>query len=381
MIARHQPEHLRTRACARESGSRRPHILDEELFRGVLVKERKRSDRSNQPFGLLLLDVNGGLSADSSVIRDAASAALTAAKGDTNIAGWFERPALIGVIVPDIRDSDLGNVCERLVARFRRELAKRLDAETADSVSIRLHVYPELRRAGEEGLSPVDPLLYPELRPRGTRGTIYDAIKRGLDVIGSLTLLAVLSPLFLLIALLVKSRSRGSVIFRQVRTGQMMKPFTMFKFRTMYSDADNRLHHEFVSSLIKANGQLHEPGNNGLFKLANDPRVTPVGRMLRKTSLDELPQLWNVLRGDMSLVGPRPPLPYEIEQYQPWHRRRVLEAKPGLTGLWQVAGRSRTTFDEMVRLDLRYARTRSLWTDIKILLATPAAVISGKGAC
>jgi lipopolysaccharide/colanic/teichoic acid biosynthesis glycosyltransferase len=155
----------------------------------------------------------------------------------------------------------------------------------------------------------------------------------------------------------------------------------MLKFRTMHSDADQRLHHEFVSSFIKVNGHVHKLGNNGLFNLANDPRITPVGRMLRKTSLDELPQLWNVLRGDMSLVGPRPPLPYEMEQYQPWHRRRVLDAKPGLTGLWQVAGRSRTTFDEMVRLDLRYARTRSLWTDIKILLATPAAVISGKGAC
>jgi lipopolysaccharide/colanic/teichoic acid biosynthesis glycosyltransferase len=115
--------------------------------------------------------------------------------------------------------------------------------------------------------------------------------------------------------------------------------------------------------------------------MMNDPRVTPIGHFLRKTSLDELPQLWNVLRGDMSLVGPRPPVPYEVEQYKPWHCRRVVDAKPGITGLWQVTGRSRTTFDEMVRLDLRYARTQSLWTDIKILLATPAAVIAGKGAC
>ena len=131
---------------------------------------------------------------------------------------------------------------------------------------------------------------------------------------------------------------------------------------------------------IKSSAQLHPTGRKAVFKLTNDPRVTPIGRMLRKTSLDELPQLWNVLRGDMSLVGPRPPLAYEVEQYRPWHRRRVLEAKPGITGLWQVKGRSRTTFDEMVRLDLQYARTRSLWTDIKILLATPRAVISGKGA-
>jgi lipopolysaccharide/colanic/teichoic acid biosynthesis glycosyltransferase len=127
--------------------------------------------------------------------------------------------------------------------------------------------------------------------------------------------------------------------------------------------------------------RLDAEKHGACFAVAGDPRVTPIGRFLRLSRLDELPQLWNVLRGEMSLVGPRPPVPYELEQYQPWHRRRVLEAKPGLTGLWQVAGRSRTTFDEMVRLDLRYAKTRSLWTDIKILLATPAAVISGKGAC
>jgi lipopolysaccharide/colanic/teichoic acid biosynthesis glycosyltransferase len=118
-----------------------------------------------------------------------------------------------------------------------------------------------------------------------------------------------------------------------------------------------------------------------VFKLTNDSRVTPAGHFLRKTSLDELPQFWNVLRGDMSLVGPRPPLPFEVERYQPWHRRRVLEAKPGITGSWQVYGRSRTTFDEMVRLDLRYARSHSLWTDIKLLAATPLAMLTGKGAC
>ena len=181
---------------------------------------------------------------------------------------------------------------------------------------------------------------------------MYDAIKRGLDVIGSLTLLGVLASLFLLIAVLVKVRSPGPVFFRQVRIGQRMKPSTT-SFRTMYTDADHKLHHEFVSSFIKAGSQVDESGKNGFYKLTNDPRVTSVGRLLRNTSIDELPQLWNVLRGDMSLVGPRPPLPYEVEQYEPWHRRRVLEAKPGVTGLWQVVGRSRTTFEEMVRLDLR----------------------------
>jgi len=312
---------------------------------------------------------------------EAAIEALAAVMHETDVLGWLEWQTVIGVIVPAIRASDVAGACEGLAARVRRALAKRLDSETVGRLSIRLHVYPEPRRAGAEGVWPIDPLLYPELRSRQEAGTLSDAIKRGLDVIGSLTLLVLLSPLLLLIATLVKSTSRGPILFRQMRIGQMTKPFTMLKFRTMYVGVDHRLHHEFVSSFINASGRIREPGPNGFFKLTDDPRVTPLGRILRKTSIDELPQLWNVLRGDMSLVGPRPALRYELEQYKPWHRRRVLEARPGITGLWQVAGRSRTTFDAMVRLDLRYARTRSLWTDLKILLATPAAVISGKGAC
>ena len=381
MIKPQQLERSRTQVCDQEDGRGRPPVINEELFRGVLIRERKRADRSGRPFVLLLLGVNDGRGSDSSSIWDTVIEALTAAKREMDILGWFEWQAVIGVIVPEIHASDLANTCKEIGARVRRTLAKRLGAEAVAKLSTHLHVYPEPKIAGEEGLGRVNPLLYPELRSRWEQRTSYDAIKRALDVIGSLTLLLVLSPLLLLIVVLLKLTSWGPVLFRQVRIGQMMKPFTMLKFRTMYSGTDHRVHHEFVRSFIKASGQVHEPGKNGFFKLTNDSRVTPVGRLLRKTSLDELPQLWNVLRGDMSLVGPRPPLPYEFEQYEPWHRRRVLEAKPGITGLWQVAGRSRTTFDEMVRLDLRYAKTRSLWTDIKILLMTPAAVISGKGAC
>ena len=381
MIKPQQLERSRTQVCDQEDGRGRPPVINEELFRGVLIRERKRADRSGRPFVLLLLGVNDGRGSDSSSIWDTVIEALTAAKREMDILGWFEWQAVIGVIVPEIHASDLANTCKEIGARVRRTLAKRLGAEAVAKLSTHLHVYPEPKIAGEEGLGRVNPLLYPELRSRWEQRTSYDAIKRALDVIGSLTLLLVLSPLLLLIVVLLKLTSWGPVLFRQVRIGQMMKPFTMLKFRTMYSGTDHRVHHEFVRSFIKASGQVHERGKNGFFKLTNDSRVTPVGRLLRKTSLDELPQLWNVLRGDMSLVGPRPPLPYEFEQYEPWHRRRVLEAKPGITGLWQVAGRSRTTFDEMVRLDLRYARTRSLWTDIKILLMTPAAVISGKGAC
>ena len=150
----------------------------------------------------------------------------------------------------------------------------------------------------------------------------------------------------------------------------------------MKTDNDATAHKEYVKRLISGKAERHQANGNGhgVFKLTADPRVTKVGAFLRKTSLDELPQFINVLKGEMSLVGPRPPIPYEVDAYDVWHRRRLLEAKPGITGLWQVSGRSSVTFDEMVRLDLRYARSCSPWMDVKILLRTPLAVVAGEGA-
>jgi lipopolysaccharide/colanic/teichoic acid biosynthesis glycosyltransferase len=349
-------------------------ILNEDLFKGVLTRERRRSDRSNQSVLLLRLSVKDGLVGDSSLVLDRALDALLVNAQDTDIVGWLDEGSVLGVILSEVRGPDVTRTCDAILTHLRRAVGK-----TFRHLSIRFHVYPEPKHPGEEGRWPVDPILYPDLTPPG-RWTRYDAVKRGLDIAISLTLLTAFSPLILLIAALVKCSSHGSVMFKQARVGRMMKPFTMFKFRTMYSNGSDKLHRDYVSSFIKAGNRVAPAARDGVFKLADDPRVTPIGSLLRKTSLDELPQLWNVLRGDMSLVGPRPPLPYEVEQYEAWHRCRILEAQPGVTGLWQVTGRSRTTFDEMVRLDLRYVRTRSLWTDIRILLATPAAVLSGKGA-
>ncbi len=145
---------------------------------------------------------------------------------------------------------------------------------------------------------------------------------------------------------------------------------------------DPKIHREFVQRFIagKDEKQAKNEAEPVVYKITNDPRITSVGKFLRKTSLDEFPQFWNVLRGEMSLVGPRPPVPYEFEVYDLWHRRRVLEVKPGVTGLWQVSGRSRTCFDDMVRLDLRYSQSWSLWLDLKILIATPRAVFTSEGA-
>ncbi len=150
----------------------------------------------------------------------------------------------------------------------------------------------------------------------------------------------------------------------------------------MYVDNDHSVHREYVTKLINKEAPAVATRQQGaVYKLAGDKRITPLGRFLRKTSLDELPQFLNVLRGDMSLVGPRPPIPYELAAYQTWHRRRVLDVKPGITGLWQVTGRSTVDFDSMVRLDLKYATSWSPWLDVKILLLTPLAVIRGSGAC
>jgi exopolysaccharide biosynthesis polyprenyl glycosylphosphotransferase len=353
-----------------------PLVIGEDLFRGVLVRERKRADRSNQPLAVILVALRADAGTASVSTWEAVVDALLAAKRETDVLGWFEQYGVLGLMLPEVAGSSPA-FPDELNDRFRRELFRRLDAQTAMSVVIRLLMHPASGTAEAEEVDRIVSAV--GLGPK--RQKHYDTVKRALDVVLSLMLLLVLSPLFFLIAAFVKFTSPGPVLFRQKRIGQMMKPFTMLKFRTMHVNADHAIHHKFVSSFIKSRGRSEETAKTGLFKIVNDPRVTMMGRILRRTSLDELPQLWNVFRGEMSLVGPRPPLPYEVEQYMSWHRRRVLEAKPGLTGLWQVTGRSRTTFDEMVRLDLRYVRTCSIWTDIKILLATPRAVISGKGAC
>ena len=206
-------------------------------------------------------------------------------------------------------------------------------------------------------------------------------IKRIIDIIGSIIGIVLCAPLMLVIAAGIKLTSPGPVLFRQERLGFLGKSFTFLKFRSMRVDSDPSIHQEYVNKLIKGQTEQINRGTSEkpLYKLTEDPRITPFGKFLRKTSLDELPQFFIVLKGDMSLVGPRPPIPYECDVYKRWHCRRVLEVKPGITGLWQVSGRSSTTFEEMVRLDLAYVRNWSLWLDFKIILKTFWAVLSTKG--
>ncbi|MEJ2171006.1 MAG: sugar transferase, partial [Desulfobacterales bacterium] len=176
------------------------------------------------------------------------------------------------------------------------------------------------------------------------------------------------------IAVLIKLTSPGPVLFRQKRVGKNGKPFTFLKFRTMYHNCDQTIHRDYVTRLIHSCAEKHDCNGSSYYKLTHDPRITSLGRLLRTTSLDELPQLINVIKGDMSLVGPRPPIDYEVENYRHWQLRRILEAKPGITGLWQVDGRSITTFADQVRLDLRYAERQSFWLNLWIIFKTFKAV-------
>lgn len=223
----------------------------------------------------------------------------------------------------------------------------------------------------------------------GSESLVYGVLKRLIDILLATPLIILLLPLFLLIAVLIKLDSPGPVIFTQERVGAkrqrfghhrfwVVQNFTFFKFRSMVRDADPSLHEAYIKEFVAGRAQP-SPESGGKFKLVNDPRVTRVGRFLRKFSLDELPQLFNVLKGDMSLVGPRPVPTYEVTGYQARHRNRFA-ALPGMTGWWQVQGRCRVSFEEMIRMDLDYIRNASLWLDLKILLLTIPAVVSRRGA-
>jgi lipopolysaccharide/colanic/teichoic acid biosynthesis glycosyltransferase len=308
------------------------------------------------------------------------ASALCSSTRDTDIAGWYEQDSALAVLYTELGEAEKRAVLEAIRARVESALRSQLSEDEIKWIRLSFTFFPASWEEGDRGPQP--PLkLYPELKEQNSTKRWFHLLKRTMDILGSSLALIFCSPFFLVIALGIKLTSRGPILFRQERVGRFGRRFTFLKFRTMYVGSDEKVHRDYVRRLISGELRARRQGSQEVvYKLKDDPRVTPVGRLLRKTSLDELPQLWNVLKGEMSLVGPRPPIPYEVNAYDIWHRRRVLEAKPGITGLWQVNGRSRTSFDEMVRLDLRYARDSSLWLDVKILLQTPWAVVSGQGA-
>ena len=356
-------------------------LLPQNLFLKLLCLERKRTERSGRRFVLMLLDTGNLLKAPKTPVLANLMSALTQSTRDTDLKGWYKAGSVVGVIFTEIGGAEENAIVQALSAKLTEALYEVLSIGEINEVRLSFHIFPE--DWDEEGPdAPVTATLQMEMAREINRKKVSLSIKRLIDIVGSLAGLIVCLPVFLVIAVAIKLTSRGPILFRQARLGQYGRKFTFLKFRSMYANNDPRIHQEFVTRFIVGAAGTEAAGDHQkIYKLTADPRITPVGRFLRNTSLDELPQFLNVLLGDMSLVGPRPPVTYEYERYDLWHKQRLLAVKPGITGLWQVDGRSRVKFDEMVRLDIRYARSWSLWLDIKILLQTPRAVLSGLGAC
>lgn len=355
--------------------------LCEEAFRRMLVIERKRTERSGKPFLLMLLDAgNHRGSEKNGKALDSMLSALLSSTRETDVIGWYKDRVTVGAMFTGLVADDKNSILSTILTRVSNTLRSLLTFEQFSQVSISFHFFPDDWDHDSTG-RPSNAVLYPDLSSREDVRRPLLGMKRAIDIAGSVFALTICAPLFVIIAVAIKASSKGPVFFRQQRVGRHGQCFTFLKFRSMHVNNDPSAHKEYVTKLI-AGQAMSEPSNGnggGVYKLTKDKRITPLGRFLRRSSLDELPQFINVLLGDMSLVGPRPAIPYEVATYQTWHRRRVLDVKPGITGLWQVNGRNRIKFDEMVRLDLQYAKSWSPWLDIKILMLTPRAVF--RGAC
>lgn len=354
-------------------------IQNEESFKRMIAVERKRTERSREPFLLMLLEAGNHQRAErNSNALDKIISAMLSSTRETDVVGWYKDRTTVGVMFTGLTIEDKNAVLSTILSRVSAALRDELTSDQFSQISLSFHFFPDHWDHENSG-RPSNPALYPDLFSTNSEKRSLLIVKRAMDIAGSALLLVLCAPLLLAIAAAIKATSQGPVLFKQYRVGQYGRRFTFLKFRSMRADNDPSVHREYVTKLIAGEAERipSRPDDKGVYKLANDKRITPIGQFLRKTSLDELPQFFNVLKGDMSLVGPRPPIPYELAAYQTWHRRRVLEVKPGITGLWQVTGRSRVKFDDMVRLDLRYAMSWSPWLDLKILMRTPGAVIKG----
>jgi lipopolysaccharide/colanic/teichoic acid biosynthesis glycosyltransferase len=370
-----------------------------EKFRLLLERERVRTERTCHEFSLVVFKTK--YPSESSVDQEGLVKTLMHRIRFTDEVGWFGEKE-IGVI--------LVNTSTEGAYKFAEHILQGIP-DAAFIQSFKIYTYPTRCQTDHEGdfnkfqlpdhrrqLNHSmfqelfgNPLLSSEGHEE-PRGRTLDGMeqflvrslprwKRIVDIVGSTIGLLLFSPLMVIAAASIKLTSSGPILFRQERIGFLGRRFTLLKFRTMVHNNDPDIHKKYIENFIKKRVSVGEHTNpSRIYKINNDPRVTFVGKLLRKTSLDELPQFINVLKGEMSLVGPRPPIHYEYEQYDIWHKRRAWEVKPGITGLWQIKGRSKTTFDQMARLDLKYLKEWSLWLDLKILIQTPWAVFTGKGA-
>lgn len=350
-------------------------LHDEDYFRDMLRLERKRTERSARPFLLMSIDITNIDEDLRKKIAKKIVSHLQQATRETDIKGWYSSGSVIGVLFTELGDN-AGIIDGTISGRIKTSLSRLLEAHDLAHIVFDEAWFPYRDVMKNDAFAVT--LFYPEA-VKNSHGNVSRALKRLVDILGSLMGLAIFSPFFIVIPLLIKVSSPGPVFFRQERTGFLGERFTFLKFRTMYEDCSSRCHQEYVKNYING-GNDASTSQQCIYKMKDDGRVTKLGWFLRKSSIDELPQFINVLRGDMSLVGPRPPIPYECDHYKLWHMRRIIEVKPGITGLWQVNGRSSCSFDEMVRLDLKYIREWSFWLDMKIITKTPWVVMLGKGA-
>lgn len=343
-----------------------------ESFRQKLIQERKRAERAGKPLLVMVVTAGGGLDDDAAAFLARLATGLPGCLRETDICGALEGRAA-GAILVEVA-ADKVKEAERCVGnKVSGMLRSCFGEEVASRMVVTFRLYPE---TGGDGAA-FDLLFFPEVTASTMAKAPGALVKRALDLVGSLAALLLLSPVFVLVPIAIRLGSEGPVLFVQERYGLNGARFKLLKFRSMHVNRDDAIHREFVKELIE--GRI-DAGEETVYKITSDPRVTGVGRFLRAYSLDELPQLFNVLKGDMSLVGPRPPIHYEVESYRGWQRNRLIGKKPGITGAWQVSGRSSTNFDDMVRLDLRYLRNWSVLLDLKILLITPVAVLRCRGA-
>jgi len=350
--------------------SRGGDVLSRDFFLTQVHREKRRSDRSDVPLSLVIMRLAAHNDFDADDHRDILTD-LSFSMRESDVIGWLG-DGVVAFLLPysEAKAADA----------FSKLIVGRTDTPT-ENVQIATYPDPAFDSLLLNALAQV---ATRQVSPPSSERKEFSLLwaKRAIDIVGASSLLILAAPLMLVTAIAVKLTSPGPVIFRQMRVGRGGKPFPFYKFRSMCCGNDDTAHREYVQNLIQGRHDEINEGDaeNPVYKMQSDNRITSVGRVIRRTSIDELPQLFNVLKGEMSLVGPRPPIPYEIEKYQSWHMRRLQEVRPGITGLWQVEGRSKTSFDEMVRLDLRYIRNWSLWLDIKIILKTVFVVIRGDGA-
>src|SRR5258708_21734320 len=307
-------------------------LLPENAFVSMLYLECRRAERAKKRFVLVLVDVRKALSGDhKDPTLGALNHAISENTRETDIIGWHVENDVIGLIGTELGEADNQLIQKTFLDKIRKVYRAVLGTERAASITVSFHFFPEEYDEGDNDHS-ANSALYPELNKKDEQRQFALGIKRCIDVLGSLAALLLFAPVFAAISLAIKLSSKAPVFFNQERLCEWGKPYTVLKFSSTRTDCDARIHQQYVSQFIagKVDGATPE-GQKPVFKIQKDPRITRVGQFVRKTSLDELPQFWNVLRGDMSLVGPRPPISYEFRAYDLWHRRRSLEIKPGIT--------------------------------------------------